>query len=223
MVDTVIGCTQDCVSPNGRGVGIGLTWDSEAWIVNSEIHHYWKGIGSFGTSQVEVYNTVVRDQVGWGVIASGESSMVAVNNVIADNGTTGLAAWNDGISGHFTNNIITGNGWSTDEWVGKRTGVWMNAPGFPLRHNDIWGNEVEDLCQGGWPGDPEQPCVAQDYVGLDGNLAVDPGFEDRVLWLLRDDSPLVDAGDPEVQDLDGSRSDLGVHGGPHAGRASLPD
>ena len=30
-------------------------------------------------------------------------------------------------------------------------------------------------------------------------------------------SPLVDAGDPGLLDPDGSRSDIGVHGGPAAG------
>ena len=35
---------------NGRGAGIGITWDAEASIQYNVIHHYWKGIGSFGTS-----------------------------------------------------------------------------------------------------------------------------------------------------------------------------
>jgi len=217
IVDNIIGCTTDCVQPNGRGAGIGITWDAEAEIINNEIHHYWKGIGSFGNSEVVATNNVVRDQVGWGVIASGESTMHAVNNLIINNGTTGLAAWNLGASGAFVNNIITGNGWSADEWVGKKTGVWMNAPDdFEFSHNNVWNNSNFDVCSGGTPG--STPCTNIHFDGVDGNLSVDPQFADTDNYALADGSPMIDAGDPEILDLDGSTSDLGVHGGPEAGR-----
>lgn len=217
VVNTTIGCNSGCVNPRGRGVGIGVTWDAEAVIVTTRIHDYWKGIGSFGTSRVTAMNNVVTDQVGWGVIASGQSWMEAVNNVIVANGTTGLAAWDPTASGRFVNNVVTGNGWSADEWVGKRTGVWMNAPGsFELAYNDVWGNQTEDVCTGGIPGG--DPCTPIDLDSEDGNLSVDPRFEDTTDFDLLYSSDLIDAGDPAILDLDGSRSDMGVHGGPEAGR-----
>lgn len=62
-----------------------------------------------------------------------------------------------------------------------------------------------------------------DLTGLDasawakgvGNLTEAPGFVDAkagnlVLWR---DSPLIDAGDPNLLDLDGTRSDVGMYGG----------
>lgn len=217
IIGNIIGCTTDCVQPNGRGVGVGVTWDAEAEIINNDIHHYWKGIGTFGTSQVLATNNVVRDQVGWGVIASGESRLEAINNVIIDNGTTGLAAWNVGASGAFINNIVTGNGWSADEWVGKRTGVWMNAPdAFDFAYNNVWNNNDFDVCSGGTPG--STACTALEFVGVDGNQSQDPEFDEDNNYILSDDSPMIDAGDPSILDSDGSISDLGIHGGPEAGR-----
>jgi hypothetical protein len=217
ILNNTIGCTRNCISPNGRGVGIGITWDAQAQVINNVVHDYWKGIGSFGDSVVTVTNNVVRDQVGWGVIAAGTSTMDAVNNVISHNGTTGLAAWDSTASGRFINNAITANGWSSDEWVGKRTGVWMNSDGFEFAYNNVWDNEEEDVCTGGYPG--QTPCTPIDFEGESGNLSEDPLFGDT--YTLDASSPLINAGDPDILDADGTRSDIGVHGGPEAGRETL--
>jgi hypothetical protein len=218
IVGNTIGCTQDCIDPNGRGVGIGVTWDAEAESINNEVHDYWKGIGSFGTSQVVVTNNIVRDQVGWGVVATGESWTEVVNNVIIHNGTTGLSAWDSSASGRFVNNIVTDNGWYSSEWVGKKTGVWMNSDNFELAYNDVWDNEEEDVCTGGVPGG--SACTALSFEGEDGNVSLDPDFADEQTYALSDDSPLLDAGSPDIVDTDGSVSDIGAHGGPDAGRVS---
>jgi hypothetical protein len=222
IVNNEIGCTgqcncwTSCDDTRGRGAGIGVTWDAEAVIINNRIHHYWKGIGSFGTSHVVVTNNVVHLQLGWGVIASGDSYMDAINNVIAENGTTGLAAWNAGASGRFINNIVVGNGWNS-EWVGKCTGVWMNAPSsFEFAYNDVWDNLNEDVCSGGVPGG--DPCTPIAFEGADGNLSVDPMFVDAADYFLRLNSPVIDLGDPAILDPDNSRSDMGAYGGPATGR-----
>lgn len=58
-------------------------------------------------------------------------------------------------------------------------------------------------------------------TGDDGNLAVEPTYEGRsdpdpTRWDLHQapDSAVLDLGDPEVLDADGTRSDLGAYGGP---------
>ncbi len=216
IVGNVIGCTRNCVHPRGRGVGIGVTWDAEASIVNNRVHHYWKGIGSFGESTVVATNNLVHDQWGWGVIAAGESTMTAVNNVIADNGTTGLSAWTEESRTTFVNNVVTGNGWNDDEWVGKRTGAWLNADEVDFRYNDVWGNVPVDACRGGVPGG--SACESIEFAGVEGNFAADPVFSGDESYRPGEGSPLVDAGDPAIADADGSRSDVGAHGGPDAGR-----
>jgi predicted outer membrane repeat protein len=68
------------------------------------------------------------------------------------------------------------------------------TPGW--RWNDTW--------QGSFSG-------MADPTGTDGNLAVDPllAADGR----LSGTSPLIDAGEPELMDLDGSRADMGAFGG----------
>ena len=58
-------------------------------------------------------------------------------------------------------------------------------------------------------------------VGTDGNIDNDPGFTDTsgaasLGWDLRLDSTsaLIDAGDPTINDSDGTTSDIGAYGGP---------
>jgi len=218
IVNNSIGCNTGCVNPRGRGVGIGITWDARAEIIRNRIFSYWKGIGSFGTSTVVVKNNIVINQHGWGVATADESHMEAVNNVIAFNGTAGLSAWSSTVTGAYINNIIVGNGQNPDEWVGKRTGLWMNATSdrVTLAYNDIWNNQLEDACMGGIPGGA--PCTPLTFEGIDGNLSVDPLFADAASFALGTGSPLIDAGDPSILDVDGTRSDMGAHGGPDADR-----
>ncbi len=54
-----------------------------------------------------------------------------------------------------------------------------------------------------------------DPSGGTGNISADPRFTSS--YELSGSSPCVDAGDPAVDDTDGSRSDMGAFGGPHAG------
>ena len=98
----------------------------------------------------------------------------------------------------------------------------MNAPDtFELAYNDIWDNEPENVCRGGVPG--ESPCEAIEYANIDGNLDKDPRFADEGEYVLSARSALVDSGDPALFDVDGTRSDIGLHGGPEAGRTTLPE
>jgi len=50
---------------------------------------------------------------------------------------------------------------------------------------------------------------------LEGCIFSDPMFNDTLDFHLQAYSPCIDAGDPEVLDPDGSRSDMGAYGGPY--------
>ncbi len=50
---------------------------------------------------------------------------------------------------------------------------------------------------------------------LEGNIFVDPMFTDTNDFYLQAFSPAINAGDPDILDLDGTRSDMGVYGGPY--------
>lgn len=196
----------------GRGAGIGITWDAVATVLRNHVSGYWKGIGSFGTSRVTARNNIVKDCLGWGIIATGTSFMEATNNLIYHNGNCGFANWSektawDAARGICTNNIIMLNGWR-EEWVCPCVGVWMmgKLQNMPVSYNNVFANEA------GAYRDME------DWTGKYGNLAVDPMFADTITFKLAPDSPLIDAGSPDFTDPDGSPSDIGPWGGPSAKR-----
>ena len=76
----------------------------------------------------------------------------------------------------------------------------------PLRwaYNDVWAHA------GGHFSGMDDP------TGVDGNLSVDPLFQDPDAdnYDLLAVSQCVDAGDPDLLDADGTRSDMGAYGGP---------
>ena len=196
----------DNIIDQGRGAGIGITWDAVATVYRNRVSNYWKGIGSFGDSRAVVRNNAVFDNLGWGIIATGNSYMEASNNVITRNGNCGFVVWGDGARGLATNNIITENGWRK-EWVCPCVGVWWyegKAEGFKLSYNDVWNNVAADYQD------------MEDLTGKEGNVSVNPEFSGKADFHLSGDSALRDKGNPTYTDPDGSVSDLGVYGGPQA-------
>ena len=199
----------DNVIQDGRGAGIGITWDAVALVYRNRVSGYWKGIGAFGDTWVSVRNNAVLDNLGWGIIATGRAHMEVVNNVIYRNGNCGFAVWEETARGKLKNNIIVENGWR-EEWVCPQVGVWLNTPmeSFPVHYNNVWNNAA-----GNYQG-------LDDQTGLAGNISQDPLFIDEMSFALQLGSPCLDAGDSVVVDADGSRSDIGITGGPLARRGT---
>ena len=195
----------DCTIKDGRGAGIGVTWDATCIVYRNTISGYWKGIGAFGTSWVVAHNNIVRDNLGWGMIATGSSFMDMANNLVYHNGNCGVAPWSTESRGRIINNIIIDNGWRK-EWVCPCVGVWNYGDWakWEFSHNIVWNN-AEGNYHDIW-----------DQSDIKGNLSVDPIFADHVSFILQADSPAIDAGHPELSDPDGTRSDIGPHGGPQA-------
>lgn len=190
---------------DGRGAGVGITWDASATVLRNRVSGYWKGIGTFGNSKAVVRNNAVFDNLGWGIIATGTSFLEASNNVIIRNGNCGFAIWSEEAKGECTNNIIVQNGWRK-EWVCPRVGIWNygDSANFSVSYNNVWGNE-----EGEYKDLP-------DLSGRDGNISVDPGFTSETDFHLPLDSPLRDSGSPLFTDPDGTISDIGMYGGPQA-------
>jgi parallel beta-helix repeat protein len=193
----------DNVIDGGRGAGIGITWDAVALVYRNIVKNYWKGIGAFGATRVVASNNLVADNLGWGIIVTGSAYMDVTNNVVAHNGNCGLAIWSDSAGGRFANNIVVDNGWR-DEWVCPQVGFWNY--GYPDRfiisHNDIFNNN------GGQYRD------MPDQTDRFGNISADPGFVGGDDYHLSEKSPCRDTGDEGITDNDGSRSDMGIYGGP---------
>jgi len=133
---------------NGRGAGIGITWDSVAEARFNVIHHYWKGIGSFGTSRAEITNNLVRDIRGWGIIASGNSQMNCFYNEVRRIGNVGIALWNDTSRLKIYGNVINQCGLEK-QWVAPLVGIWINAPdSTQISYNLFWDNKQADIAYG---------------------------------------------------------------------------
>lgn len=195
----------DNIIENGRGAGIGITWDASAIVLRNRVSGYWKGIGTFGTSNAVLKNNVIFDNLGWGIVISGNSHMFIENNVITRNGNCGIAPWCDSgetATGVITNNIITENGWRK-EWVCPQVGLWMNADSshFQFTYNDVWNNFMGDYQS------------IQNLSGINGNISVDPMFISKHDFTLQKKSSLWNLGNPLITNIDGSRSHIGIDGG----------
>lgn len=189
----------------GRGAGIGITWDATATVYRNRISGYWKGIGTFGDSRAVVRNNAVYDNLGWGMVATGNSFMEASNNVITRNGNCGFAPWSETARGTFVNNVVTKNGWRK-EWVCPCVGIWMNGKpeNFVISHNIVWENQEGDYRD------------MDELTGTGGNVSADPMFRGKIDFHLLPGSPAIDSGDSVFTDPDGGPSDVGMYGGPGA-------
>jgi hypothetical protein len=195
----------DCLIKDGRGAGIGITWDATCVAYRNDISGYWKGIGAFGTAWVIARNNIVHNNLGWGLIATGQSYMDMTNNTVYHNGNCGIAPWSPEAKGRIVNNIVSDNGWRK-EWVCPCVGVWNNGDWakWYFANNIVWNNAA-----GNYEG-------IFDQTELNGNLNVDPKFMPDSSFKLQIDSPAINAGDTTIYNPDGSRSHIGTYGGPQA-------
>ena len=195
----------DCLIKDGRGAGIGVTWDASCTAYRNIVTGYWKGIGAFGTSWVAARNNAVYDNLGWGIIATGQAYMNICNNIVYHNGNCGVGVWSTECHGRIINNIITDNGWK-DFWVCPCVGVYNEGywSKWDFSYNIVWNNK-EGNYHNIW-----------DNTDINGNLSIDPMIIGETIFILESGSPAIDAGHPEISDLDGTRSDIGLYGGPQA-------
>lgn len=113
------------------------------------------------------------------------------------------------------NSQVTGNTGPTGAGLMSR-----NNGVYTLRFSNIWSNHGSNFSDG-----------IPDVIGVDGNTSEDPRyftFSDDGVWSnddlhLRPDSPLANAGDPDILNPDGSRAEPGVYGGPEADRSYYAD
>ena len=134
---------------------------------------------------------LARDGYALGIYVSGSAYSRVINNVI-DGGGALTSSGSQGIVGprYVAGNIVTG----------------FNV-GTPLSL-DAAVSSVANLCFG---NDNDSACGARAVLA-------DPDFVDREDYRLNAGSPAIDAGPdlPQFSDLDRSRNDIGVHGGPWA-------
>jgi len=134
---------------------------------------------------------------------------VLAGNVAATDG--GGLAFNSTDEGTVSNNIIIGN-----TGYGIHSDIGNNLLNFQIAYNDVYDNTLGNYGGSIWP-----------QTGLLGNISEAPLF---VAWTNDDDltnddfhldtgSPCIDTGNPiaDLDDVDGSQSDMGAYGGPYGG------
>jgi len=95
------------------------------------------------------------------------------------------------------NNVIAGYRFAFTSFTG---------PNAELSYNCLWNNSL-------WG---QQDTIV-------GNVFWDPMFIDTSDYHLQAYSPCINAGDPNIFDVDGSRSDIGCYGGPYGASYSYMD
>ncbi|MCA9571905.1 MAG: right-handed parallel beta-helix repeat-containing protein, partial [Myxococcales bacterium] len=149
--------------------------------------------------------------------------LVAHNQTLAAGQTSyGSALYVFGHTVHVESSTISGN--STDAATTWGSAIQLfTGSALDLRNTDVSGNTgvatngVIRAEQSTFTATysnlfPDDVVGATSPVGTDGNLSVDPGW--TVDW--QPGPALVDAGDPAVLDVDGTRADIGHRGGPDA-------
>jgi hypothetical protein len=130
-----------------------------------------------------------------------------------------------GLSNYTYSNAILINCTVFENSAGDLGGGMWNGGASPVATNCIfWGNTSNQIYGGGFP----QPIITYSdvqggYEGI-GNINSDPLFIDPINGdlHLREDSPVIDAGNPDVSFNDAcqppglgtNRNDMGIYGGP---------
>jgi len=126
-----------------------------------------------------------------------------INNTIVKNTWSGIMVQNT--APLITNNIIVQNG------TGINVDTFTSTP--TIAYNDVYGNDFQNY----WDQEHSQtflPNPGTGEISSDPLFVDDPGGD----YHLQASSPCINTGDPDPQydDLDGSRNDMGAYGGPYA-------
>ena len=103
----------------GRGVGIHMTWNARASVINTVVRRYWKGIGVFVDAQAEIHGNLVEEMTAWGIALwdghrDGRPVARVEDNIIYETGACGasIAAGNPAPpdASSLTRNLIVATG-----------------------------------------------------------------------------------------------------------------
>lgn len=102
----------------GRGVGIGLTWNSRAVLEGNLVKNYWKGIGVFVDAEAEIRENIVEDVLTWGIVVwdadRGTPRAEIERNAVYRTGACGMnvhdSGETDAAPGHARSNLIVETG-----------------------------------------------------------------------------------------------------------------
>lgn len=186
-------------------------------VIDSNIIYIDKSFGIFKSSRAKslIKNNFIYAYPATGIIIINCDSVMIYNNLIyaGEQGITSLAGdfsriYNNYIYGPVTTGI-TG---SSDDTLKNNVitdaelGIDKDVPVAPIvKYNDLWRT---DSLYAGFTVDSTNHNVNPMIVNEDPS-------QGKLDFHLQKYSPLIDAGDPDVLDKDGTRSDIGLYGGPY--------
>jgi hypothetical protein len=174
-----------------------------------------------------IKNNIVINQMSGGspffVICSDSCYSFIANNIIYKTSYGGMIVGIRDTTSQVFNNSVKQTGilygisfWTRVNWTCQNNIITEGRKGIELQGNNRLGVYFSDLwrnSQGDFRVNPNFTGIIDTTLGL---LHVDPMFNnsDSGDFRLQAYSPLIDAGDPNILDVDGSRSDIGAFGGP---------
>jgi len=188
------------LSVNERGIQV--SFGTNPTIISNLIYlqeDFARGYSGSLSDSVKIFNNLIiaeRKQLHtWGFGNSGVPTF-EFNNVVIGNIESGFRAWDENV---IKNNII----------MNAMQGINKLGTNVEIKFNDAWNNVIN----------------YKNFTPDSTNLSIDPMIvnEDSLDFHLEMFSPLIDAGDPDILDLDGTRSDIGFYGGPFGERYKYLD
>ncbi|RKY99641.1 MAG: hypothetical protein DRQ13_01930 [Ignavibacteriae bacterium] len=180
--------TENIINPHDDGL-VSQIISAPTYINNTIVcEPCFTGYTDFGLVSKLKNNIFYRISGGnYGLSTYGDT---VVNNIV-------YGAWGDGISGASS---VIKNTHIEKAVNGLDYDVGGGSPPV-FQYNNLWNNQNN----------------FQDFTPDSTNIYRDPMFvnEDSLDFHLQMYSPLIDAGDPNILDKDGSRSDIGLFGGPY--------
>ncbi len=181
----------------GTGYSSGINAQGE--LVNLVIRGFtvsadYNGIHCFDGSIVTICNCIIKDDFG---------SITGIPVGYAD--------------AYVYNCIVDGANWGT--FVGYNGGCFFNS----IFTNCIIGYYQSALCENWvalgwnlfWQNERDYRVACRNDEPQEGDIFENPRFVEGG-YSLQGNSPAIDSGNPDLLDKDGSRSDIGVYGGPYA-------
>jgi hypothetical protein len=183
------------IAANSRGIGIDKSLGSKPVIINNKI---WldgsTGIKLSFSDSTCIYNNIIFVKSGGeGIYQNVVPYLQLFNNYITGNLGDAISILS---SNSVKNNVVT----NANKGI-----IFMGSGSFNFHYNDTWRNNINYT---GYIPDSTN-------ISLDPMIVNDDSTQGDLDFHLQKYSPLIDAGDPNILDRDGSRSDIGLYGGPY--------
>jgi len=202
-----------------------IIWEKYIWleseegpeltIIEANNNSYGIYIDGIQDTLLMIRGFTIQNAEFYGILLSEGSSAKIMNNILINSGTSNLRAWIH--RSKITNNIMSIS--QVNASMNICTGSFYNniissSSNYALFNHSVIKNPLLVDFNLFWDF---SKLVDEDgfTMGNHNLIEIDPKFEYGG-FTLQDVSPCIDAGNPDIFDLDNSRSDIGVYGGPHS-------